>query len=70
MRNFCRSIKVWKISKLSIGKISYEIGKDYNPQILKEISSIKFPHLSKLIIYENLLKSIESLHRIFMPALT
>ena len=70
MKNLCRSIKVWKISELSLGKISYEIGKDYSPQILKEISSIEFPNLSKLIIYENILESIESLHRIFLPALT
>ena len=50
-------------------KNSSDIGGNKHPLILKELSPIILPHLSKIKIFNNQIESIEGIARIYLPAL-
>ena len=57
----------WKYSR-SVYYYS-RIDGNLNPQIIKEISQINFPHLFEIFIYRNELESVEGLSRVEFPSL-
>ena len=69
MGEACQLIRIWKASGLWICKNFYNLDRNKEKRILKEIEGIEFPHLQILDLEGNELESVEGLNRMFFPQL-